>query len=86
MSYCRWSDGDLYAYCGSQGYVVHVAARCVGDGVRDLYVELTAHALLARILWLGSRGCEYPWDAIRYLKDDIVAEVEEQESDAKQPA
>jgi hypothetical protein len=79
MSYCRWGDGDLYAYQGSEGYVVHVAARMVHDGVRALYVEPTAHALLARILWLGSKGCDYPWDALRYLKDDIIAEIEEQE-------
>lgn len=82
MSYCRWSDGDLYAYRGANGYVVHVAARCVHNGVR----ESTAHALLARMLWLGSKGCDYPWDALRFLKEDIVAEVEEAESAARQPA
>jgi tRNA (guanine37-N1)-methyltransferase len=81
VSYCRWSEGDLYAYAGSEGYVVHVAARRVGNGVRELYVEPTAHALLARVLWLGSKGCDYPWDALRYLKDDIIVEMEEQEKD-----
>jgi hypothetical protein len=86
MSYCRWSEGDLYAYRGSQGYVVHVAARRVGNGVRELYAEATAHALLARILWLGSKGCEYPWDALRYLKEDIIAELEELEAAAREPA
>lgn len=86
MSYCRWSDGDLYAYRGAEGYIVHVAPRCIGGGVRELYVEPTAHALLARMLWLGSKGCHYPWDALRFLKEDIIAEVEEAESAAKVPA
>lgn len=76
MSYCRWSDGDLYAYEGAKAYIVHVAARRVGDGVKDYYEEPTAHALLARVLWLGSKGCDYPWDALRYLKEDIIAEME----------
>lgn len=82
MSYCRWSEGDLYAYRSPEGYVVHVAARCLGD-VRELYTEKTAHALLARILWLGSKGCDYPWDALRHLKEDIIAEVEEQTAAAR---
>jgi tRNA (guanine37-N1)-methyltransferase len=82
MSYCRWSEGDLYAYRSPEGSVVHVAARCLGD-VRELYTEKTAHALLARILWLGSKGCDYPWDALRHLKEDIIAEVEEQTAAAR---
>lgn len=81
MSYCRWSEGDLYAYRGSDGYYVHVA-RDVGKDVRDTYVEPTAQALLARIVWLGSKGCDYPWDALRYLKEDVIAEIEEQEATA----
>ncbi len=76
MSYCRWSDGDLYAYPGAEGYVVHVAARAVRGVVRERYVEDSAQALLARILWLGSKGCDYPWDALRYLRDDVIAEVD----------
>ena len=80
MSYCRWGEGDHYAYESSEGYVVHVAGRCVGGDVRELYVEQTAHALLARILWLGSKGCHYPSETLRYLKEDIILEVEEQES------
>ena len=80
MSYCRWSEGDLYAYRGSSEYVVHVAGRCVGKDIREIYLEPSAAALLARILWLGSKGCDYPWDALRYLKEDVVAEVEENEA------
>ena len=79
MSYCRWSEGDLYAYCATDCYIVHVGARCVSDDVRDLYEEPTASALLARILWLGSKGCTYPTDAVKYLTEDIVAEVEARE-------
>jgi hypothetical protein len=79
MSYCRWLEGDLYAYRGHDGYYVHVASRRVGDGIRDLYVEASATALLGRVLWLGSRGCDYPWDALRYLKEDVIAEIEEVE-------
>lgn len=86
MSYCRWSEGDLYAYRGSDEYVVLVAAQCVGTGLREMYVEPTAHALLARILWLGSKGCDYPWDALRYLKEDIISEVEARELAESEPA
>jgi len=79
MSYCRWSEGDLYAYRASDSYIVHVAARCVEDDVRNLYEEPTAASLLARMLWLGSKGCTYPLDAVKYLTEDIVAEVEARE-------
>jgi hypothetical protein len=79
MSYCRWLEGDLYAYRGRDGYHVHVAARCVDETIKPEYVEASAHALMARILWLGSKGCDYPWDALRYLKEDIIAEMEEGE-------
>lgn len=80
MSYCRWSEGDLYAYEGADGYHVHVAGSKVDVGrVEDHYLEPSAHALLARMLWLGSKGCDYPWDVYRYLKEDIVAAVEKVE-------
>jgi hypothetical protein len=80
MSYCRWSDGDLYAYKGADGYHVHVTGpTVVEDRVKEIYVEPSAQALLARILWLGDKGCDYPWDALRYLKEDVIAEVEENE-------
>ena len=80
MSYCRWHDGHLYAYRGADGYHVHVTGPAVvSDTVKSHYIEPTAHALLARMLWLGSKGCDYPWDAYRYLKEDIVAEVEKAE-------
>lgn len=83
MSYCRWHDGHLYAYKGADGYYVHVTGPAVvSDAVKDLYVEPTAQALLARILWLGSKGCEYPWDTYRYLMEDIIAEVEDLEQQA----
>ncbi len=76
MSYCRWSDGDLYAYNGADGYYVHVTGPAlVEDRVKQLYVEPSAQALLARVLWLGEQGCDYPWDALRWLKEDVVAEV-----------
>jgi hypothetical protein len=38
------------------------------------------------MLWLGSKGCDYPWDALRYLKEDIIAEVEERELVARESA
>ena len=59
-----------------------VAARCISEQVKQIYNEPTAQALLARILWLGSKGCDYPWDALRYLKEDVIAEVEELEQAA----
>lgn len=86
MSYCRWLEGDLYAYEGAKAFYVHVAARALTEGVKDLYVEPTAHALLARILWLGSKGCDYPWDALRYLKEDVIAEVEANEQNDPETA
>lgn len=83
MSYCRWHDGDLYAYKGAQGYHVHVTGPAVvSDTVKDHYLEQSAQALLARILWLGSKGCEHPWDTYRYLMEDVVAEMDERESQA----
>ncbi len=81
MSYCRWSDGHLYAYRGADAYYVHVTGPAVvEDKVSDLYVETSAQALLARVLWLGEKGCHYPWDALRWLKEDVVAELDERES------
>ena len=82
MSYCRWLEGDLYAYRARNDYVVMVAAPHVNEQVKAIYNEPTAHALLARMLWLRSKGCDYPWDAYRYLMEDIVAEVEESEQQA----
>ncbi len=79
-SYCRWLEGDLYAYNGADGYYVHVAARQVTERIKELYVEQSAAALLARIFWLGELGCDYPWDALCHLKEDVIAEVEARES------
>ncbi len=81
MSYCRWLQGDLYAYRGLEDFVVLVASHRVNDEIKVEYREPTAHALLARILWLGSKGCDYPWDALRYLKEDIIEEIEQREKD-----
>lgn len=84
MSYCRWGDGDLYAYRGHDGYYVHVTGPAVvEDKVRKLYVEPSAQALLARVLWLGEQGCHYPWDALRWLKEDVVEEVQQNEEALK---
>lgn len=80
MSYCRWSDGHLYAYRGADGYPVHVTGPALTQGlVQERYVEPSAQALLARVLWLGEKGCDYPWDALRWLKEDVVAELDERE-------
>lgn len=84
MSYCRWSEGDLYAYNGGSAFVVYVAANRVTDQVKASYEEPTAAALLARILWLGSKGCDYPWDTYRWLMEDIIAEVEASEAHDQQ--
>ena len=51
----------------------------IEDGVIQLYVESTAQALLVRVLWLGEKGCHYAWDALRWLKEDVVAELDERE-------
>ncbi|MEO6248999.1 MAG: hypothetical protein ABIO85_10545 [Sphingomicrobium sp.] len=78
-------EGDLYAYRGTKEYIVHVAGHRVNNGVKDLYIEPSAAALLGRILWLGSKGCDYPWDALRYLKDDIIEEIEQAEAANREP-
>jgi hypothetical protein len=79
-SYCRWGEGDLYGYNGADGYYVHVTGPAVvEDRAKQLYVEPSAQALLARVLWLGEQGCDYPWDALRWLKEDVVAEVQARE-------
>lgn len=81
MSYCRWSDGHLYAYRSTDGYYVHVTGPAVvEDRVAQLYVEPSAQALLTRVLWLGEKGGHYPWDALRWLKEDVVAELDAKES------
>ena len=85
MSYCRWLGGDLYAYKAPHDYVGMVAARYANDQVKAIYNEPNAHALLARMLWLGSKGCDYPWDAYRYLKEDTIEEIEAMESRADDP-
>lgn len=80
MSYCRWSDGDLYAYRGADGFHVLVTGPALVEGrVKNHYIESSAQALLARVLWLGDQGCDYPWDALRWLREDVVAEVAEKE-------
>jgi hypothetical protein len=86
VSYCRWLEGDLYAYQGADGYHIHVTGPAVVSGtVKEHYIEPSAQALLARVLWLGSKGCDYSWDVYRYVKEDIVAEMEEQERAATIP-
>ena len=83
MSCCRWGEDDLYAYNGADGFYVHVTGSAVvKDRVKQLYVEPSAQALLARVLWLGEQGCHYPWDALRLLKEDVVAEVQFNETAA----
>ena len=81
MSYCRWSDGNLKGYRGADGFHVHVTGPAlVNDRVKGHYIEPSAQALLARVLWLGDQGCDYPWDALRWLKEDVIAELDEQET------
>jgi len=57
-----------------------VAAQRVEAPIKQMYEEPSAAALLARILWLGSKGCDYPWDTYRWLMEDIIAEVEASEA------
>ena len=60
---------------------MHVTGPAVvEDRVKQLYVEPSAQALLVCVLWLGEKGCHYPWDALRWLKEDVVAELEKQET------
>jgi tRNA (guanine37-N1)-methyltransferase len=75
MSYCRWLEGDIYAYRGSQAYVIHVTASAVERfGVESLYEEASAAALYERMLQLRQRGCELPNDALLDVAAEATAE------------
>lgn len=40
MSYCRWSEGDVYAYEAAEGYVTHVAAYRTGPDGNKMRIGL----------------------------------------------
>jgi hypothetical protein len=51
MSYCRWGEGDLYAYNGADGFYVHVTGPAVvEDGVTALCRAIGAGIIGARAL------------------------------------
>ncbi|WP_033921239.1 hypothetical protein [Sphingomonas sp. 37zxx] len=80
MSYCRWLEGDLHAYSAQDSFHVHVSCwAATRHGLKEVYDEPSAQALMARMLWLGAKGCAYPWDALRHIKEDVIAEVEQSE-------
>jgi hypothetical protein len=78
MSYCRWSECDLYAYeagssDGSPLYIVHVAAGAAERaGLERQYEETSASALLDRLLWLESMGCTLACRAKEELREEIA--------------
>lgn len=78
MSYCRWSECDLYAYQselsdGSPLYIVHVAAVAAErGGLERQYEDKTAVAFLERLLWLESMGCSLACRAKEELREEIL--------------
>jgi len=80
MSYCRWSECDLYAYGagtsdGTPLYIVHVAASAAERAGLDLqYEETSATAFLDRLLWLESMGCSLACRAKEELREEIAEE------------
>ena len=78
MSYCRWSECDLYAYeagtsNGTPLYIVHVAAGAAERaGLERQYEEASATAFLDRLLWLESKGCTLACRAKEELREEIA--------------
>lgn len=78
MSYCRWSECDLYAYQaekpdGTPLYIVHVAAEAARRGALEAqYEEVSAIAFLDRLLWLENMGCLLACRAKEELREEIA--------------
>lgn len=78
MSYCRWSECDLYAYQAENPdstplYIVHVAAEAARrGGLETLYEEASAIAFLDRLLWLERMGCSLACRAKEELREEIA--------------
>jgi hypothetical protein len=50
MSYCRWNEGDVYAYASTTGgYVTHVATRKPVSVPRDADARILVDAAYERI-------------------------------------
>ncbi len=70
MSYCRWSDSDIYAYETENGYCIHVSGN-VGlalDGESFLLGEIE----LFRAKMVELRGMGY------YVPDYAIAQIDEE--------
>ena len=80
MSYCRWLEGELYAYPatgedGAPRYIAHVAASAVDRcGLRSSYAETTAAEFYHRLRGLRERGCEFPEEALALVLADACEE------------
>ncbi len=75
MSYCRWLEGEVYAYAASgadgeiTSYVAWVAASaCDRCGVDGHYEEQSVAAFAEQVHWLRARGCEFPANAIQQVE------------------
>ena len=68
MSYCRWSDGDVYAYASCYGDVrFYVASDSSLNRICDTFTEAYKYAIVLREL-----GIDIPDYAIEMLREDAM--------------
>jgi hypothetical protein len=77
VSYCRWLEGDVYAYrnMDGDGWTIHVHARW--DGVRreadgKTFHEATLESFKARLLGLRKAGYQFPDDALERVEEELA--------------
>lgn len=76
MSYCRWSDSDIYAYEAADGFWIHVSGN-VGlthDGESFLFGDL--EALRAKMIELREVGYDVPDYALAMIESEMSKESE----------
>lgn len=80
MSYCRWSDCDIYAYESADGYCIHVAGN-VGlahDGESFLLGDLDSFR--AKMIELREAGYDVSDYALAAIDSEIAEEASEAEA------
>ena len=79
MAYCRFSEGDVYAYNDVYGgYVIHIKRS--GEYVKSEFLE-SRYDLLACLLELKQQGFSLPDRALIQVLNDIENGVPENEYD-----
>lgn len=77
MSYCRWSDCDIYAYESADGYCIHVAGNVglANDGESFLLGDLDSFR--AKMVELREAGYDVPDYALAAIDSEIAEKVSE---------